>query len=121
MNCCQLSLFSYREVLRWVKHKNPIQAVPLYIPKYGGRSNLPFRLWHIPGGLLLMSNEKAKSQSQYILTEEKWRCFQEYVKKNPEMGTGELARHYPDFDCTNKLFWPSIISICKEYQRDTNK
>lgn len=116
MKCNQLILCSYPEISRWVKRKNPIQAIPLYIPKYGGRSKLPFRLWHIPGGLLLMSNEKAKYQSQYILTSEKWQCFVDFLSKNPEMGTGELARHYSDF-CTNKLFWPSIISICKEYQR----
>jgi hypothetical protein len=34
---------------------------------------------------------------------------------NKEMGTGELAQDYKKFGCTNKLFWPSIISICKQY------
>ena len=41
-----------------------------------------------------MSNEKAKKQSQYIITPEKWKAFWGYVKNNPEMGTGELAHDY---------------------------
>ena len=121
MKCRDLTLFPYLTVLRWVKHENPIQAFPLYIPTYGGRSKRPFRLWHIPGGLLLMSNENAKNQAQYILTPEKWKSFLAFVKKNPEMGTGELSKHYRDFGCTNKVFWPSIISICKEYKSKHQK
>ncbi len=118
MRCKDLTLFPYRTVFRWVKDQNPTQDKPVYIPKYGGRSKVPFRVWPFAGCLLLMSGEKAMHEAQYILTPEKWRSFVDFVKKNPEMGMGEVAKHFKDFGCTNKVFWPAIISICKEYQRN---
>ena len=117
MRCKDLTLFPYRTVFSWVKDQNPTQDKPVYIPKYGGRSKVPFRVWPFAGCLLLMSGEKAKLEAQYILTPENWRSFVAFVKENPEKGVGELARHFKDFGCTNKVFWPAIISICKEYQR----
>lgn len=117
MECRDLALFPYRNILCWVKDQNPTQDKPVYIPKYGGRSRLPFRVWHFAGCLLLMSNEKAIHQVQYILAPGQWKKFLDYVEQNPEMRIGELARHLKDFGCTNKVFWPTIISICKEYQK----
>ena len=70
MKCRELTLFPFRDVLSWVKQQQPTEANPLYVSKYGGRSNLDFRVWHFAGCLLLMSNEKAKKQSQYIITPE---------------------------------------------------
>lgn len=117
MKCKELIIFPYRKVLRWVKNQNPTEKKPVNIHKYGGRSKVPFRVWPFAGCLLLMSGEIAKNKAQYILTPEKWRSFEAFVKNNPEMGMGELAKHFKDFGCTNKVFWPSVISICKEYQK----
>lgn len=113
--CKDLYLSPFGRVLRWVKEINPDQYHPIYIPKYGGRSKQPFRLWCFANCLLLMSNENAKNQVQYILTRKKWTAFIDYVKKTPEMPIGVLSQHFKDFECTNKVFWPSIISICKAY------
>lgn len=60
-----------------------------------------------------MSNEHAKMQSQYVLSTEKWDGFCKFVKQHPNMSMGELASHFKDFGCTNKLFWPAVISISK--------
>ncbi len=108
---------SYARVLKWAKKQAPTlpNSNSILIPKYGGRSKTPFRLWVFADSLLLMSSEEARRQSQYILDREKWERFCEFVKKNPGIGTSELAKRYKEYGCTNYLFWPSIISICKKY------
>lgn len=77
-------------------------------------------MWVFAGSLLLMSNEKDKVQSQYILSKDKWNRFCQYVKDRPRIRVSELARCYRDYGCTNHLFWPSIISICKEVSESLN-
>jgi hypothetical protein len=32
----------------------------------------------------------------------------------------ELSQHYKYFGCTKKVFWPSVIFICKEYLKSHN-
>lgn len=114
----RIPLLSFQSVLRWISEKQLSEEEPLYIPKYGGRSKRPFRVWSFADCLLLMSNEEDSSQRQYILNRDKWNRFLKYVKDHSEMGTFELSQHYKEFGCTNKVFWPSIISICKEYSRE---
>lgn len=118
--CKDLKLVPYRAIIQWVKSKEQSQSNPVLIQKYGSKSILPFRMWSFAGCLLLMSNEKAKVQAQYILNKKKWLSFFSFVKENPEMSIGDLARCYSEFECTNKVFWPSIISICKAYLEEKN-
>lgn len=106
-------LFSYTKALHWAKNQKPEQRSPIHIPKYGGRSHNSFRMWVFANSLLLMSSEKDKRQTQYILNREKWDMFCHFVKMHPGMSTRELANHYRDYGCSNYVFWPSIISICK--------
>ncbi len=114
----KIHLHSFPTVMRWVSKKQLSETEPLLIPKYGGRSKRPFRVWSFAGCLLLMSNKEDSTQRQYILNIDKWNRFLKYVKDHSEMGTFELSKHYKEFGCTNKVFWPSIISICKEYSRE---
>lgn len=111
--CKDLTLVSFNKAFRWIKAQHPTEAQPVYIPKFGGRSNLPFRAWCFADVLLLMANEQAVTQSQYILDKEKWEAFLNFVRENPEMKMGELAASFRRFGCLNKAFWPSIISISK--------
>ena len=108
-------LISYLKVLHWAKSQMPEQSSPILIPKYGGKSHNSFRMWVFANNLLLTSSEKDKKQTQYILNREKWDMFCRFVKMHPEMGTREFAKHYKDYGCTNYMFWPSIISINKQY------
>lgn len=118
--CKDLDLVSFGTALKWIKNQKPIEANPVYIQKYGGQSKLPFRVWAFADVVLVMSNEKAKTQSQYILSKDKWNAFCKYVKDNPTMERGELARNYKQFECTNKTFWPTVISISKAYYSQIN-
>lgn len=114
----KIHFHSFPTVLRWVSEKQLSENEPLLIPKYGSRSKRPFRVWSFAGCLLLMSNEEDSTQRQYILNRDKWDRFLKYVKDHSEMGSFILSQHYKEFGCTNKVFWPSIISICKEYSRE---
>lgn len=111
--CKDLNLASFAKALRWIKAHNPKEANPVHIPKYGGRSQLPFRAWCFAGNILLASNETAGTESEYLLSKEKWDAFSKFVHEHSDMGIGELAKHYQEFACTNKLYWPSVISISK--------
>jgi len=107
-----LELITFAKAFKWLKREST-QENPAYIPQYGGCSQLPFKAWVFADSILLASNENAKTQVRYILTKEKWDAFCDYVGKNPHMLMGELAKNYRSFECTNRLFWPSIISISK--------
>lgn len=116
--CKDLRLVSFNKALRWVKAQNPTEAEPVYVNKYGGRSNLPFRVWAFSNALLIMSNEHANHQAQYILDQNKWVSFIKFVRANPEMKMGVLAKEFRRFSCSNKIFWPVVISISKAVHED---
>lgn len=107
-----IKLVSFKKALKWIKSNNPHENSPVYVIPYGGRG-LSFRVWHFANCLLLMSNENAKTQVQYIITEEKWNAFLKYAKEHHDMSTTDMGKHYKDYKCTNYTFWPSILSICK--------
>ena len=111
--CKDLSLVSFNKVFQWIKSQHPTEVQPVYIPKYGGRSNLPFRVWCFADVLLLMANEHSVTQAQYVLDKERWGSFLRFVHENPDMKMEELAASYCCFGCRNKAFWPSVISISK--------
>lgn len=111
--CRELKIVSYHRALKWIKSRDPHEATPVHITKYGGRSNQPFRVWCFADLLLLMPNEDSVTQSHYVIDRKKWDSFWGFVKKNPNMGMGELAKRYKDYCCDNITYWPSIISISK--------
>lgn len=111
--CKDLKLVAFNKARRWIRKQAKEECAPVYIEKYGGKSRSPFRVWLFADVILLMSNEQAKMQSQYVLSAEKWDAFCRFVKLHPDMSMGELASHFKDFGCTNKLFWPVVISISR--------
>ena len=110
--CKDLKLVAFNKARRWIKMQAK-ECKPVNIEKYGGRSKYPFHAWVFADVILLMSNEHARMQSQYVLSAEKWNAFCKYVKEHPDMMMSELASRFKDFGCTNKLFWPAVISISK--------
>lgn len=111
----ELRLAGYNQVFDWARNGNAVTDMPFFIEKYGGRSMRPFRL-HIEGSAIIVRGNPVDSiQRRYILTRERWEAFCNYVFDNPEMTRGELANNYREYGCTNKYFWPSIISISKQY------
>ena len=116
--CKDLSIVSFDKALKWIKSQNPTENNPVYISKYGGRSDLPFRVWCFANALLLMSNEHSIAQTQYILCKSRWNSFIAFIRQNPEMKMGELASNYKRFGCGSKVFWPAIISISKAFEED---
>ena len=111
-NCKDLKLVAFNKARRWIKMQAK-ECKPVNIEKYGGRSKYPFHTWVFADVILSMSNEHARMQSQYVLSAEKWNAFCKYVKEHPDMTMSELASRFKDFGCTNKLFWPAVISISK--------
>ena len=113
-----INLASYKDVFNWLESLNVTQQKPVFIEKYGGQSPRPFRA-HIEGlNMALRSNPQDAIQRRYILTRAKWDAFCNYVTAHPDMCRGELADNYRQYGCTNKYFWPSIISICKQYHNN---
>jgi hypothetical protein len=113
-----IQLTSYKDVFNWLVSCDATKQNPISIEKYGGQSPRPFRT-HIEGGdIILRSNPLDSIQRRYILTREKWDSFCHYVTAHPDMCRGELANNYRQYECTNKYFWPSIISICKRYHNN---
>ena len=111
----ELRLAEYDQVFDWANEKHATINRPINIPKYGGRSPRPFRLHIEEDGFILRSNPEDSSQRRYILTRERWNLFCNYVSNNPDMIRGVLANNYREYGCTNKYFWPSIISISKQF------
>lgn len=102
-------LVSFAEAIDWVKrHKQPIEIYP-----YGGKTPFPFSVEIKNANLLLTGNEQKENPSQYILTENKWKKFCDYVKKHPNMCRGELGENFKDYGCEYQRYWPAIISISK--------
>jgi hypothetical protein len=102
-------LVSFEEAKKWVeKHKQPIKIYP-----YGGRAQYPFHVQIKGDDLLLTGDEQNGNPSRYLLTEARWRSFYDYVEKHPNMCRGELGEKYKNYDCDDRRYWPSIISICK--------
>ncbi len=112
--CKDLKLTTFEKARKWIKIQNPSQNEPVYINKYGGQSQRPFRVWVFANVILAMSNENDTKQAQYIITKDKWIAFCTYVKEHPMMGTGELSGNHKEYKCTNITFWPAIISISKK-------
>jgi hypothetical protein len=110
----ELTLVPFKNALAWIKSQNPHECSPVYISK-AKPTSLKFRVWCFADALLLASNENDAVQRQYILNEEKWNVFCEYVRNHPQMGRGELGKKYREFGCTDPTFWPSIIHICEAY------
>lgn len=73
--CCELRGVSSQKAVEWVKIRDPKEATPDLIKKYGGRSCLPFREWCFADLLLLMSNEKVAKHSQYVIDKKVERFF----------------------------------------------
>lgn len=110
-----IKLASYKDVFLWLNSCNATEQKPVFIEKYSGQSSRPFRA-HIKGDcVFLRSNPLDSVQRHYILTITKWDIFCNYVIAHPDMSRGELADNYRQYRCTNKFFWSSIISICKQY------
>lgn len=102
-------LVSFEDAKKWLdKQKQPIKVYP-----YGGRTQYPFYVQIKGVDLLLTGNEQNGNPSKYLLTEAKWNSFCDYVRKHPCMCRGELGENFKDYDCDDRRYWPTIISICK--------
>lgn len=110
-----IQLASFKDVYRWLENLNATEQGPVHIIKYGERSTRPFRAHLELGKIVLRSNAQDSVQRKYDLTSTRWDAFCQFVKDNPEMSRGELADNFKQYGCTNKYFWPSIISISKQY------
>lgn len=111
----ELVLEEFAQVFKWANEKRKSVDDPIFIKKYGGRSPYPFRLYIEGDAFVLRSNPQDTIQRSYNLTKSKWEAFCRYVSNNPDMTRGELANNYRMYGCTNKYFWPSIISISVQY------
>ncbi len=108
----------YPDVFNWLESNNATMRDPVLVEKYGGKSKRPFRVYIEGPNMALRSNPQDAIQRRYILTKAKWDAFYNYVTAHPDMCRGELADNYRQYGCTNKYFWPSIISICKQYHNN---
>ena len=113
--CKDLTIVSFDKAKRWINTQMLAENTPVYIPKYGGRSDFPFRVWRFADVLLLLANERSATQTQYVLCKERWDSFERFVRENPELKMSDLAKSYKSFGCMNKVFWPAVISISKAY------
>lgn len=119
-NCYDIKLEKFTTILRWAKQKGVHEESPVLIPKIGGISKLPTRLWPFGSVLLLAANEKSKNQQYYILTKKEWASFTLFYNKlSSEKKTAKyLGDHYKEWGCTNYAFWPSVLAISKAYQEE---
>lgn len=111
----EIKTASFEDVYNWLVALNATEHCPVLIAKYGGRSISPFRTYIEKNNIILRSCVQDSIQQKYVLTKKKWDAFCNYVTIHPDMCRGELANNYKQYECTNKTFWPSIISICKSY------
>lgn len=119
--CEEIKLLPYKQVYNWIKQMST-DGKPVSIPKTRKQSP-PFRAWAFANCLLLMANENARTQSQYILTKDQWTAFTDFVKAHPKMALTELGtkENMQKCKCTNITYCPAIMHICNaciEYNKN---
>lgn len=111
----------YGAVLKWAKSKQPHEDNPIIIPHLGGRGNT--RLWVFDSILLIKPQSDGKRG--YILDKEKWNAFLAFwAGLTPEQKNNEdqyIALHYKDAGVTDFTYWPVVLAISKEYEKDNQR
>lgn len=120
--CSEMKLLPYKRVYNWIKQQMSADGKPVSIPKTR-KQTPPFRAWAFGHCLLLMANENARTQSQYILTKDQWDAFTKFVEDHSDMTLTELGtiENMRQCKCTNKTYWPAIMHICNaciEYNKN---
>lgn len=110
--CSDLKLVSYKEAYEWICSRcKPTGKVA--IPK-ARPSTPPFYAQPQGADLLLEANEKAKTQSSYVLTKERWDAFLRFVEDHPDMPKRDLSRSESIREYGIPLhYWPVVIHISR--------
>ena len=113
--CSNLELVSYEQAYEWICGQFKCTGARVAIPK-ARPSTPPFYAQPQDADLLLEANEKAQTQSSYVLTKERWDAFLRFVEDHPDMPKRDLSRSESIREYGIPLhYWPVVIHISRAY------
>ena len=107
----------FRAVIKWLRAQGATAEQPMKIDKIGNRTTKSYYLaWPFGGAILLKAHPKAKVQSEYILTIEQWREYEEFYSNLTPEERNRAEVYAKQRIIKNYTFYPVIPCITIKYK-----
>ena len=114
------------DIVSWLKEKKAVTEKDAYhIQKIGERSKLNYFLaWVEDDVIKLMPHPKARAQVGYLLKRKEWDSFIVYrraLSPSERNKSRSYSEHLVEWGCTNRIYYPSISAISRQYFSEADK